>query len=99
MVGALALGIGIDDAVHLITHWLNAKRDGVTENEALALALEAKGPAILCTSLILIGFSLSLLWMSFPPVSHFGSLSAAAYSAALGAALWALPALLGKRGR
>ena len=99
MVGALALGIGIDDAVHLITHWLNAKREGVTENAALALALEAKGPAILCTSLILIGFSLSLLWMSFPPVSHFGSLSAAAYSTALGAALWALPALLGKRGR
>jgi hypothetical protein len=97
MVGALALGIGIDDAVHLVTHWLNAKRNGSPENEALMLALEAKGPAILCTSLILISFSLSLQWMSFPPVTHFGWLSAVAYTAALGAALWALPSLLGSR--
>ncbi|MED5453809.1 MAG: MMPL family transporter [Verrucomicrobiota bacterium] len=94
MVGAIALGIGIDDAVHLITHWLNAKQDGITENEALILSLEAKGPAILCTSLILIGFSLSLLWMSFPPVIHFGWLSATAYITALAAALWILPSLL-----
>ena len=97
MVGALALGIGIDDAVHLITHWRNATRLGATPNEALALALEAKGPAILCTSLILISFSLSLLWMSFPPVTHFGWLSAVAYASALGAALWALPSLLGSK--
>ena len=97
MVGALALGIGIDDAVHLITHWLKAKREGATKNKALAQAIEAKGPAILCTSLILISFSLSLLWMSFPPVAHFGCLSAVAYTAALGAALWALPSLLGSR--
>lgn len=97
MVGALALGIGIDDAVHLVTHWLNAKRNGSPENEALMLALEAKGPAILCTSLILISFSLSLLWMSFPPVTHFGWLSAVAYASALGAALWALPSLLGSK--
>ena len=99
MVGALALGIGIDDAVHLITHWLNARRNGSTENEALTLTLEAKGPAILCTSLILVSFSLSLLWMSFPPVTHFGWLSAAAYAAALWAALWALPSLLGGRNK
>jgi predicted RND superfamily exporter protein len=59
------------------------------------LALEAKGPAILCTSLILISFSISLLWMSFPPVIHFGWLSAVAYTAALGSALWILPSLLG----
>ena len=99
MVGALALGIGIDDAVHLITHWLNARRNGSTENEALTLTLEAKGPAILCTSLILVSFSLSLLWMSFPPVTHFGWLSAVAYAAALWAALWALPSLLGGRNK
>ena len=95
MVGALALGIGIDDTVHIITHWLSMKRQGASENEALTKTLEVKGPAILCTSLILIGFSLSLLWMSFPPVTHFGWLSAMAYIAALGNALWILPSFLG----
>ena len=95
MVGALALGIGIDDAVHLVTHWLNARQNGFAKNQALVLALEAKGPAILCTSLILISFSISLLWMSFPPVINFGWLSAVAYTAALGSALWILPSLLG----
>ena len=100
MVGALALGIGIDDTVHIITHWLSMKRQGASENEALTKTLEVKGPAILCTSLILIGFSLSLLWMSFPPVTHFGWLSAMAYIAALGNALWILPSFLGiKRSR
>ena len=97
MVGALALGIGIDDTVHLITHWLSMKSNGANENEALIKTLEVKGPAIICTSLILIGFSLSLLWMSFPPVTHFGWLSAAAYIAALGNALWILPSFLGKK--
>ena len=100
MVGALALGIGIDDTVHIITHWLSMKRQGASENEALTKTLEVKGPAILCTSLILIGFSLSLLWMSFPPVTHFGWLTAMAYIAALGNALWILPSFLGiKRSR
>ena len=95
MVGALALGIGIDDTVHLITHWLSMKNNGANRNEALTKTLEDKGPAIVCTSLILIGFSLSLLWMSFPPVTQFGWLSALAYIAALGNALWILPAFLG----
>ena len=95
MVGALALGIGIDDAVHLITHWLQLKRRGIEPRIALGGALEAKGPPIICTSLILISFSVSLLWMSFPPLNDFGWLSAIAYTAALGAVLWALPSLLG----
>ena len=97
MVGALALSIGIDDTVHLITHWLSMKSNGANENDALTKTLEVKGPAIVCTSLILIGFSLSLLWMSFPPVAHFGWLSAAAYIAALVNALWILPSFLGKK--
>ena len=97
MVGALALSIGIDDTVHLITHWLSIKSNGANENDALTKTLEVKGPAIVCTSLILIGFSLSLLWMSFPPVAHFGWLSAAAYIAALVNALWILPSFLGKK--
>ena len=94
MVGALALGIGIDDAVHLITHWLHLKQQDTDPSVALAKALEAKGPAILCTSLILISFSLSLLWMSFPPLNDFGWLSSIAYSTALGGVLWALPSML-----
>ena len=94
MVAALVLGISIDDAVHLVTHWVQLKKQGVEPTKALVESLEAKGPAILCTSLILIGFSVSLLWISFPPVQDFGWLSAAAYITALAAVLFALPSLL-----
>ena len=94
MVAALVLGISIDDAVHLVTHWIQLKKQGIEPAKALVESLEAKGPAILCTSLILIGFSVSLLWISFPPVQDFGWLSAAAYTAALAAVLFALPSLL-----
>ena len=97
MVAALVLGISIDDAVHLVTHWVQLKKQGVEPATALAKSLEAKGPAILCTSLILIGFSVSLVWISFPPVQDFGWLSAAAYGAALVAVLWALPSFLAPR--
>ena len=97
MIAALVLGISIDDAVHLVTHWLQLRKQGVEPAAALAESLDAKGPAILCTSLILIGFSMALVWMSFPPVQHFGWLSAAAYLAALMAVLWTLPAFLATR--
>ena len=97
MVAALVLGISIDDAVHLVTHWVQLKKQGVEPATALAKSLEAKGPAILCTSLILIGFSVSLVWISFPPIQDFGWLSAAAYGAALVAVLWALPSFLAPR--
>ncbi len=97
MLAALVLGISIDDAVHLVTHWVQLKKQGVEPAKALVESLEAKGPAILCTSLILIGFSVSLLWISFPPVQDFGWLSAAAYTAALAAVLFALPSLLAPR--
>ena len=97
MVAALVLGISIDDAVHLVTHWVQLKKQGVEPATALAKSLEAKGPAILCTSLILIGFSVSLVWISFPPVQDFGWLSAAAYGAALVAVLCALPSFLAPR--
>ena len=97
MIAALVLGIGIDDAVHLVTHWLQLRKKGVDPITAMGKSLEAKGPAILCTSLILIGFSVALVWMSFPPVQDFGWLSAIAYGATLLAVLWGLPSLLTPR--
>ena len=97
MVAALVLGIGIDDAVHLVTHWVQLRKKGVEPITAMGKSLDAKGPAILCTSLILIGFSVALVWVSFPPVQDFGWLSAVAYGAALLAVLWGLPSLLAPR--
>ena len=94
MVAALVLGIGIDDAVHLVTHWVQLQKKGVEPITAMGESLDAKGPAILCTSLILIGFSVALVWVSFPPVQDFGWLSAAAYGAALVAVLGWLPSML-----
>jgi predicted RND superfamily exporter protein len=91
MVGALALGVVVDDAVHLLTHWQAGRRAGLTAREALGEALRVKGPAVVWTSVILIGVCGLFAASSFPPVRQFGALLAGAFAAALVAVLGWLP--------
>lgn len=97
MVGAISLGIAVDDSIHFLTHWRELRRAGVPPDEAMRRTLERKGRAIVWTSVILIGVCSVFWFSSFPPVRDFGILSAAAFAAALGSVLVLLPALLGAR--
>ena len=94
MVGAVALGMAVDDSIHFITFWRDARARGEDRQRAIAHTLEVKGRAIVCTSLILIGIFVVFLFSSFPPVVAFGVLSAIAFTAALVSVLLLLPALL-----
>ncbi len=94
MVGALALGVVVDDAVHLLTHWQAGRRAGRGVREAWIEALAVKGPPVVWTSVILIGVCGVLGVSSFPPVRQFGALLAGAFAAAWAGVTAGVPACL-----
>lgn len=91
MVAAVALGIAVDDSIHLITAWQEAAVSG--SSHPLEDAFRAKLQPIIFTSVILIALFGVFALSSFPPVVHFGLLSATAFAAALISVLIFLPAL------
>lgn len=94
MVAAISLGISVDDSIHFITHWRTARSRGKTTAEAILETFQIKAKPIISTSAILITL-LTVFWLSsFPPVIHFGILSAAAFVGALAGTLFLLPAVL-----
>ncbi|MEW6304157.1 MAG: MMPL family transporter [Verrucomicrobiota bacterium] len=94
MVGAIVFGIAVDDAVHFITHWRVERQKGLNAEDALRATLRLKGRAIVVTSLVLMGVFGALALASFPPVVHFGVMSAAGLALALDAVLLLLPVAL-----
>ena len=99
MIGAMAFGIAIDDAVHFITYWRSRKEATGSVNQALMEALRAKGRPIVFTSLILVFTFAVFIGSSFPPVSQFGGLCALAFAVALISTCVILPCLLGAPAR
>lgn len=99
MVAAIVFSIAVDDAVHFITWWRDEHERSRDSKAALISAFRTKGPPILCTSLILTTVFGAFLVFSFPPVRHFGILSAIAFMGAVLSTLALLPALLLPRER
>ena len=99
MVAAICLGIVVDDSIHFITHWRDERRSGLTPLEAVRKTFRSKGRPIVFTSIILIAVFTVFWCSSFPPVVHFGLLSAIAFVGALLTVLFFLPAMLTLRNR
>jgi predicted RND superfamily exporter protein len=99
MVAAICLGIAVDDSIHFITHWRDEFRRGSSAVDAVLHTFQVKGRPIIFTSVIMICI-FSIFWFSsFPPVVHFGLLSAIAFAGALVTVLFFLPAALSWRDR
>jgi predicted RND superfamily exporter protein len=99
MVGAIALGISDDDAIHLLAQYRRLRGEGLEAADAVEGAVLHAGRAIVTTSLTLaLGFS-ALALSPWKSVASFGVLSALAIAAALVAVLVVLPALLYGAGR
>lgn len=91
MVASVALGIAVDDTVHLLEAW-RREREAPPE-VALGRALARVGPAMLVTTITAcIGFA-ALLVSSFLPIRWFGALAALAMAVALAADLLLAPVL------
>jgi predicted RND superfamily exporter protein len=94
MVAALALGIGVDNTIHFLTHWQNERRHGLDPEAAVASALRTRGRAIVGSAGLLVAVFALFFGASFPPVTHFGILAGLSFALSLPAVGLFLPALL-----
>ena len=93
MVASIALGIAVDDTVHLLVA-ISREDKNAPVADRLRHALEHVGPAMVLTTVAAcIGF-FALMTSAFVPIRFFGLLSGTAMIVALAAGLWLVPALL-----
>lgn len=96
MVGAVVLGIAVDDVVHLLDQFRARRRAGAEREAAMQGAVRHVGQAVVSTSLALsLGFG-ALALSPWSSIAHFGLISALAILGALAVALLVLPALVGE---
>ena len=95
----VALGIAIDDTIHISARYASERAAGRSRDEAIVTTMTATGRAVTVTSITLAAGLAVNLASSFPPLQMLGSLGAAAILLALVADLALLPALLSLFGR
>jgi predicted RND superfamily exporter protein len=95
MFAAIAIGTGVDFAVHLLDRLLVAVRDeGQTIDEALATLFPSTGRALLFnSSAVIAGFGMLTL-SDVPPLVWFGTLVSVAALVSFLASLTLLPAIV-----
>ena len=94
MVASVALGIAVDNTVHLLTGYDRARRRGEAPSAAVGETLDRVGSALVVTSFTAcVGFG-SLCVSAFVPIRHFGALAAISLIVALAADLLVVPALM-----
>ncbi|MBF0240267.1 MAG: MMPL family transporter [SAR324 cluster bacterium] len=94
IVGAMTMGIAVDDTIHVLNRYLQARKNNRTVETSIHLAMIESGRAVIFSSIILTaGFSVMLLG-SFMPFIYMGIFSAIIIMFALIADLFFLPALL-----
>jgi hypothetical protein len=94
VVLTLALGIAVDDTLHIMVRTREELRAGVALEDALRVAIGHTGRAVLATSVVIVGgLSLEML-SSFPPMQLLGLLGGAVIGFAVVMDLLLLPALI-----
>lgn len=94
IIAAMALGISVDDTIHLMTRLSREIRNTSEQSEALLRTFASVGKPAVFTALLLVGGYATLAFSTFVPLHQFGLLSAATIFAAVIADLVLLPALL-----
>jgi len=99
VIFTVALGIAVDDTLHLLIRYREELGKGRTVDEAIRLAVLHSGRAVVITSVILaFGFGINTL-SSFTATQTLGYLGATVIVTALMSDLFVLPALLKLWGR
>lgn len=94
MVAAIAIGVAVDDTVHLMTRFGAESRAHIDEADAVRATIRGEAVPIVSTSIALaLGFSV-LSYSNFNIVAQFGLLAAATMIYALVADLLIMPILL-----
>ncbi len=93
MVASIALGIAVDDTVHVLAHVSDEQRRGWTRR-SLETTIRTLERAMTATTLTTCAGFAALTFSTFQPIRWFGLLSCIALLVALAADLWVLPAQL-----
>jgi len=94
MFASMALGIGVDYAIHLQSHWRRLRAEGHAKREALIESIATTGPAILIDTLaVSVGFGILTL-SQVPANARLGGLVVLSIGTCFVATILVLPALL-----
>jgi uncharacterized protein len=96
-VGAIVIGIAVDNTVHYLHRYRSARAAGDTD--AAATALLGAGPAMVLSSVVLVLGLAILMAAGSRSIVYFGLLTSVAVAAALAADLLLLPTLVGREAR
>jgi hydrophobe/amphiphile efflux-3 (HAE3) family protein len=93
MVASIAIGIAVDDTIHILTRYRIEFYESSDPTGAMTKTLSSSGRAIVFTSIVLMAGFLIPLFSSFRLPCYFGILGATTMAGALFADLFVLPAL------
>lgn len=96
MIGTIALGIAVDDTIHLITRFRSRFMSVGNYDKAMARCLRDVGPALVITTLILVGAFMTYMISEMLTLASFGVLLGSSITLALLADLYLLPCLITK---
>jgi predicted RND superfamily exporter protein len=99
MVASIALGIAVDNTVHVLENVRRRLADGAPVADATAATLRTIGPALAATTATAAAGFLALATSEFVPIRDFGILATVAMMAALAADVLVLPSILMVTGR
>lgn len=94
MVAAVVLGLGVDEALHLLTAYRRLRERGDPRAGAIEHALREVGRPLLTSASALGAGFLVLAFVPWQSLASFGAVSVVAIAASLAADLLVLPALL-----
>jgi predicted RND superfamily exporter protein len=93
-VGAVAVGLAVDDTLHVLFRVAVERRHGLALEDAIAVAHGSVGRALVLSTVVLTAGLACLALSAFKPTAHFGLFTAAACAVALPADLIVLPAFV-----
>ncbi|RLK51605.1 hypothetical protein DFR31_1549 [Alkalispirillum mobile] len=94
MIASVAVGIAVDDTIHILHAYLRRRRAGSPVAWAVARSFRQSGRAVTATTIVLIAQFLLVSLSDFQPTQSFGLLTAFGLAAALLYDLLVLPAML-----
>jgi predicted RND superfamily exporter protein len=94
MIASIAVGIAVDDTIHVYHGYISRMRAGVRPVQALARTFSQAGRAVVTTTIILSAQFMILVISLFQPTAHFGLLTSIGLWSALVFDLLLLPAIL-----
>ncbi|MFM1897112.1 MAG: hypothetical protein RLZZ385_2186, partial [Pseudomonadota bacterium] len=94
VVGAMTMGIAVDDSIHVMNRYLASRKNGHSARESIEKAMHESGRAVVFSSVVLVlGFSV-LTFANFVTIIQVGLFGAIIMFMALLADLLFLPAIL-----